>query len=244
MNKLEVISWNPFTGCKKVSPACKNCYAEVLALKLHKWGTAGYENKFKFTVHQDRLEKAAPLKRNKPTLYFINNMSDTFHEDANEQNIDKIFNIVEQAQWHNFYMLTKRSRRMKEYFKNRVVPQNLWLGVTVEDKEFGLARLKDLQAIETVNKHICCEPLLEDLEGIDLTGIRLVVGGGESGNSARRTDIVWVESLLNQCKDQNAHFYWKSWGSYDQDGVFRANGKSGCLINGNEYLSFPSKIMP
>lgn len=242
--KLEVTSWNPFTGCSKISPACKNCYAEELALKLHKWGTAGYENKFKFTVHQNRLEKAVPVKRKKPTLYFINNMSDTFHEDADDIHIDRIIGIVKKAHWHNYYMLTKRSSRMKRYFKNKAVPDNLWVGVTVEDKKNGLNRLKDLQAIETANKHICCEPLLEDLGDIDLRGISLVVGGGESGKKARRSDIRWVESLLNQCKIQNTHFYWKSWGSYCQDGVFRENGKNGCLINGKEYLSFPSKIIP
>lgn len=242
--KLEATSWNPFTGCTKISPACKNCYAEELALKLHKWGTAGYENKFQFTVHRDRLEKAVPLERKKPTLYFINNMSDTFHEDADEESIDQILNIVKKAHWHNFYMLTKRSERMKGYFKNKAVPDNLWIGVTVENKKDGFPRLKDLQTIETVNKHICCEPLLEDLEDIDLTGIRLVVGGGESGKNARRADIKWVESLLNQCRNQNTNFYWKSWGRYDQDGVFRGNGKSGYLINGKEYLSFPINIMP
>lgn len=242
--KLEVTSWNPFTGCTKISPACKNCYAEGLALKLHRWGTAGYENKFQFTVHQDRLKKAIPLKRKKPTLYFINNMSDTFHEDADEQSIDEIINIVKQAHWHNFYMLTKRSDRMREYFKNKTVPYNLWLGVTVEDKKYGLPRLKDLQKINSINKHICCEPLLEDLGNIDLAEIRLVVAGGESGKDARRADISWVESLRNQCEIQNVHFYWKSWGSYDQDGVFKRNGKSGCLINGKEYKSFPSNMMP
>lgn len=244
MNKLEATSWNPFTGCNKISPACKNCYAEGLALKLHKWGTAGYENKFRFTVHQDRLEKSIPLKRKKPTLYFINNMSDTFHEDVDEGSIDKIIDIVKQAHWHNFYALTKRSDRMRKYFENKAVPENLWIGVTVEDKNYGLPRLNDLQKINTPHKHICCEPLLEDLGDIDLAGISLVVAGGESGANARRSDIRWVESLLHQCRTQNTHFYWKSWGRYDQNGVFRGNGKAGCLINGKEYLSFPGNIMP
>jgi protein gp37 len=242
--KLEVTSWNPFTGCTKISPACKHCYAEGLALKLNKWGTAGYENTFQFTVHQDRLEKVGPVKRKKPTLYFINSMSDTFHEDADEQSIDAIMNIVKQAHWHNFYTLTKRSNRMREYFQDRTVPENLWLGVTVEDKKYGLPRLKNLQKVKAINKHICCEPLLEDLGIIDLAGISLVVAGGESGPNARRADLRWVESLRHQCEAQNAHFYWKSWGSYNQDGVFKGNGNSGCLINGKEHLSFPSHMMP
>ena len=124
--KLEVKSWNPFTGCTRISPACRNCYAEELALKLNRWGTAGYENKFQSTVHPDRLKKALPLKRKKPTLFFINNMSDTFHEDADEQSIDAILDIVRQAYWHNFYTLTKRSERLREYFRTRAVPENLW----------------------------------------------------------------------------------------------------------------------
>ncbi len=242
--KLEVTSWNPFTGCTKISPACEHCYAEELALKLNRWGTAGYENKFRFTTHQDRIDKAAPLKRKKPTLYFINNMSDTFHEDADDQSINAIIDIVKEAHWHNFYTLTKRSDRMREYFKNRIVPDNLWLGVTVENKKYGLPRLTDLQRIKALNKHICCEPLLEDLGGINLKGVRLVVGGGESGKEARKTDIGWVRSLQHQCELQGVHFYWKSWGRFRQDGKIYKNGKSGCLIDGKEYLSFPSDIMP
>lgn len=244
MKDLEAISWNPFTGCTKISPACTNCYAEKLAEKLNKWGTRGYENVFRFTVHKERLEKAMPLKRKKPALFFINNMSDTFHEEAGEESIDAIMRMVQEAYWHNFYVLTKRSKRMLEYFEKRPVPSNVWLGVTVENKKYGVPRIKDLQAIRTHNKHICCEPLLEDLDELDLTGISLVVGGGESGKNARRTDIRWVESLLKQCEKQNVHFYWKSWGSYNQDGVFKGNGKSGCLINGMVHKSFPDRIMP
>jgi protein gp37 len=113
-----------------------------------------------------------------------------------------------------------------------------------ENKKNGLPRLKDLQKINATNKHICYEPLREDLGNIDLTGVSLVVAGGESSKYTRRADITWVESLLNQCKIQNIHFYWKSWGSYAQEGVFKGNGKSGCLINGKEHKSFPSNIMP
>lgn len=242
--ELKVTSWNPFTGCRKISPACDNCYAEGLALKLNSWHTPGYENKFRFTVHQSRLDNAPPLKRKKPTLYFINNMSDTFYEGVDEQAIDQILSVITQCPQHNFYVLTKRSDRMRAYFSDKSVPDNLWLGVTVENRKHGLQRLKDLQAIVAKNKHICCEPLLEDLGDVDLTDISLVVGGGESGKNARKTDIKWVESLFRQCEKYNSHFYWKSWGAYDQDGVRRGNGKSGCLINGKEYKSFPSNIMP
>lgn len=243
-NKIITKAWNPFTGCTKISPACKNCYAEVMAEKLHRWGTAGYDNIFKFTIHQEKLDKAEPMHRKKPTLYFINNMSDTFHEDADEKSIDKIINIATMAFWHNFYFLTKRSKRMKEYFKGKDIPDNFWLGVTVEDKKHGLKRLKDLQAIKCKNKHICCEPLLEDLGDIDLSGINLVVAGGESGVNARACELSWVESLKTQCEKQDVHLYWKQWGTYGEDGIRRGKDKNGHLIQGKEYLSFPDNLMP
>jgi len=241
---LEAQTWNPFTGCTKVSPACTNCYAETMALKLQRWGTAGYDNGFRFAVHESRLEKAAPLKRKKPTLYFVNSMSDTFHEDADEQSIDAIMAIAGKAHWHNFYILTKRSERMRDYFADRTAPDNVWLGVTVEDREHGLPRLADLQRTNGEHKHICCEPLLEDLGDIDLTDVSLVVGGGESGPKARPAELPWVESLVQQCERQNVHLYWKQWGSYGPDGVYKGKANTGCLINGRSYLSFPEDLMP
>lgn len=242
--ELKSQSWNPFTGCTKISPACNNCYAEALSIKLNRWGTAGYENKFKFTVHNDRLDKAVPLKRKKPTFYFINSMSDTFHEEADSQSIDRIMEIVSAAHWHNFYVLTKRSDRMKEYFKDNPVPENLWIGVTVENRTHGFPRISDLQQIQGKNKHLCCEPLLEDLKDINLDGISIVIGGGESGSKARRTELKWVESLQSQCQAQSTHFFWKQWGSYGEDGVYRRKDKNGFLINGKVAQSLPENFMP
>ena len=244
MTEIKATSWNPFTGCRKISPACDNCYAEPLAQKLMKWGTAGYSNGFKFTEHFERILKAPALSRKKPTLYFINNMSDTFHELASEQALEQILDVVTKAHWHNFLMLTKRSKRMREFFETRIVPENLWLGVTVENRKHGLERIKDLQSLSAANKYLCCEPLLEDLGEFDLSGIRLVVGGGESGVNARKSDLSWVLSLKDQCERQKVHFYWKSWGMFDGDGVPRGNGKSGCLINGIEHKSIPEGLMP
>jgi protein gp37 len=242
--KIDVVTWNPFTGCTKISPGCKHCYAETMAHKLQKWGTAGYENGFTFTVQHDRIDKAEPLKRRKPTLYFINSMSDTFHEDADDHSVGRVMEIVERAHWHNFYILTKRSDRMRAWFDQWRAPDNLWMGVTVDDREYGLPRLEDLREANVKNKHICCEPLLEDLGELDLSGIRLVVGGGESGPKARRAQPEWVESLRDQCLAQNVHLYWKQWGSYGPDGVYRGRGRSGHLINGKSYLSFPDDLMP
>lgn len=242
--QLVAQTWNPFTGCTKISPGCSHCYAEVMAKKLQGWGTAGYDRGFAFTVHPDRLDKAPPLRRKKPALYFINSMSDTFHEDADERAIDAILDIVATAHWHNFYFLTKRSARMRAYFDTRQAPDNLWLGVTVEDREHGLKRLEDLRKTRCRHRHLCCEPLLEDLGSIDLTGIRLVVGGGESGAHARPADAAWVESLNEQCQNQNVDFYWKQWGTYDQEGRARGKRHSGAKVNGRLLQSFPPDLMP
>lgn len=245
IGKLVAKTWNPFTGCTKISPGCKNCYAEKFAIKLSKWGTSGYEKKFKFCVHKDRLKKAEPIHRKIPTLYFINSMSDTFHENAKDKDIDEIINITSQAPWHNFYILTKRSKRMKDYFKDKEIPENLWLGVTVENKKHGLPRLKDLQLIKCKNKHICCEPLLEDLGDIDLGDIQIVIAGGESGGRhVRRAEPSWVKSLQKQCKKQKVHFYWKQWGAYGEDGVYRGKNQTGYLIDGKVAQSFPKNLMP
>ncbi len=241
---MDVKTWNPFTGCTKISPGCKHCYAETMALKLKKWGTPGYDNGFDFAVHHDRLNKAPPLKRKKPTLYFINSMSDTFHEDAEEADIDRVIEIIENAKWHNFYLLTKRSDRMRAYFESKPAPENLWMGVTVDDREYGLPRLEDLRHTNCKNKHICCEPLLEDLGALDLSDIRLVVGGGESGPEARRAMPEWVMSLRDQCIAQNVHLYWKQWGTYGPNGVKSSRGKSGHVIDGKSYLSFPDDLVP
>jgi protein gp37 len=191
------------------------------------------------------MEKAVPLHRKKPTLYFINNMSDTFHENARDEDIEQLIRLIKQAHWHNFYFLTKRSQRMKAYFERRAPPDNLWLGVTVEDRKHGLPRLADLQETNGKHKHICCEPLLEDLGEVDLSQISLVVGGGESGGrNARQAELPWVESLLRECQRQSVHLYWKQWGAYGPDGVYRGKGKTGCLIHGKAYLSFPGNLMP
>lgn len=240
--KIDAKTWNPFTGCTKVSPGCKHCYAETIAAKLHKWGSAGYDKGFKFAVHPDRIEKAAPLKRKKPTFYFINSMSDIFHEDADDASIDQVMDIVRKAHWHVFYILTKRSQKMRAYFDRREAPDNLWAGVTVEDREYGLPRLEDLGKTRVRNKHICCEPLLGDLGELDLSGIRLVVGGGESGPEARRAMPEWVTSLRDQCLAQNVHLYWKQWGTYGPDGSRSSKSRTGHLIEGKSYLSIPDEL--
>lgn len=182
--------------------------------------------------HQARASGVSLSRR----LYWVG-------EGASDHSIDQIIEIVRQARWHNFYILTKRSERMRGYFERKAAPDNLWLGVTVEDRQHGLPRLADLQQTRAHHKHICCEPLLEDLGNIDLSHVALVVGGGESGSNARRTEVRWAESLVEQCQSQGVHLYWKQWGSYGPDGIHKGKSKTGCLINGKAYLSFPDELM-
>ncbi len=150
-------TWNPISGCDKVSPGCKHCYAEAMANRLKAMGTKGYENGFKLTLQPDKLEQ--PLLRKKPTKYFVNSMSDLFHEQVPFEYIERIFSVIEQCPHHIFQILTKRSKRMVEYFEIHHVPQNAWIGVTVEDKRHGVPRIDDLRKIPTVIRFLSVEPL-------------------------------------------------------------------------------------
>ena len=235
-------TWNPAVGCTKISSGCAHCYAEVMARRLKAMRVPGYENGFQVTILPHRLEE--PLNRTKPTVYFVNSMSDLFHEDIPDDYIRRVFDVIQRSPQHTFQVLTKRAERMATFFSDYKPPRNAWLGVTVEDKKHGLPRLMDLQQTNAINKHICCEPLLEDLGAIDLTQMKWVVGGGESGPNARPAKLSWVESLLHQCEIQNVHLYWKQWGTFASDGTTGGKSQTGCLINGKAYLSFPDDLMP
>ena len=169
-------TWNPTTGCTKVSPGCKNCYAEVMARRLHAMGAPGYENEFKLTVHENRLEQ--PLLRKKPTTYFVNSMSDLFHEAVSDKFLDRVFSIIETTPHHTYQILTKRAERLPEYFARRACPQNVWLGVSVEDKKYGVPRIDHLRKVDAHIRFLSVEPLLEDLGRINLSDIHWVIVGG------------------------------------------------------------------
>src|SRR5690606_8183137 len=139
-------TWNPTVGCTKVSPGCKHCYAEVMAKRLQAMGTPGYEDGFKLTLLPERLNE--PLKRKKPTIYFVNSMSDLFHKSVPDAFIEQVFDVIEKCPRHTFQILTKRAERMEKFFKNRDVPENAWMGVSVEDKKYGVARIRHLKKIK------------------------------------------------------------------------------------------------
>lgn len=234
-------TWNPTTGCVKVSPGCAHCYAEVMAKRLKAMGVKGYENGFALTLQAHRLDE--PLKRRQPTVYFVNSMSDLFHEEIPDIYIDEVFATIKQASQHTFQVLTKRAERMASYFATKVVPKNAWLGVTVEDREYGLPRIDYLRQIEAKVRFLSMEPLLEDVGAFDLSDIHWVIVGGESGAHARPMKTEWVTGIKQQCQEQNVAFFFKQWGGWGADGVKRAKKLNGRLLDGRTWDGAPKQAV-
>lgn len=232
-------TWNPVTGCTKISPGCKYCYAEVMAKRLKAMGAPGYENGFNtITLMYERLDQ--PLHRKKPTIYFVNSMSDLFHEAVPYDFIDRIFDTIRATPQHAYQILTKRAERMNEYFQTRQVPDNAWLGVSVEDKKYGIPRIGYLQAIKAKTRFLSIEPLLEDLGRFSLKGIHWVIVGGESGVKARPMEESWVLKLRDQCQRNEIDFFFKQWGSWGQDGVKRNKSANGRQLQGQVWDMIPA----
>jgi protein gp37 len=231
-------TWNPTVGCTKVSPGCKNCYAEGMATRLQAMKTNGYESGFELTILPQRL--ADPLKRKTPTTYFVNSMSDLFHEAVPFEYIDQVFNVIRQADWHTFQILTKRSQRMVEYFQGKTAPDNAWLGVSVEDVKYGVPRIDHLRQINAKIRFLSVEPLLEDIGDIDLTNIHWVIVGGESGPKARPMKPEWVDTIREQCENAEVAFFFKQWGGWGADGKKRAKKYNGRVLNGRTWDGMPA----
>lgn len=236
MSKIEWTgeTWNPITGCTKISEGCKNCYAEKIANRLQKMGTRGYENGFKLTVQgQDAFDK--PLKRKKPTMYFVCSMSDLFQDGVTVETIDRVMNVIEQCPQHTFQILTKRAEKMAIYFNEfyghgAEIPKNVWLGVTVENQEAANERIPYLLKINASVRFLSCEPLLEDIDlkisgdipmGINMAGhlisrkvVDWVIVGGESGHNARPMRPDWARSIRDQCSAAGVPFFFKQWGEW------------------------------
>jgi protein gp37 len=234
------MTWNPTVGCTKISPGCKNCYAEKMAERLMAMSTPGYENGFELTLLPNRLED--PLKRKKPTVYFVNSMSDLFHEDVPFAYIDSVFDVINRAHWHTFQILTKRADRFAQYFETRTAPANAWLGVSVEDQKYGIPRIDLLRTVNATVRFLSVEPLLEGLGDLNLADIHWVIVGGESGPKARPMKQEWVESIQLQCEEQGAAFFFKQWGGWGADGKRRAKKSNGRLINGRTYDEMPASL--
>lgn len=232
-------TWNPVTGCTKVSPGCKHCYAEAMSNRLMAMGAHGYENGFhNITLLPERLTQ--PLQRRKPTVYFVNSMSDLFHEDVPYHFIDQVLATIHSTPQHSYQILTKRAQRMQDYFATRPVPDNAWLGVSIEDNKYGLPRVAFLQAINAKVRFLSIEPLLEQLRDVSLDGISWVIVGGESGSKARMMDKQWVSLLRDRCLEQKIEFFFKQWGSWGQDGIKRTKGANGRLLDGRTWDMIPT----
>lgn len=242
MTKIEWTeeTWNPSKGCSKISLGCQNCYAEVMAHRLKAMGVYGYENGFQFSIVPERLND--PLKKKKPTKFFVNSMSDLFHEKMPINYLDQIFNVIRQTPHHIYQILTKRASNMVDYFDGKDIPQNVWVGVTVEDRINGFPRLDLLRNLNASIKFLSVEPLLEDLGGIDLHGIDWVIVGGESGPRARKMKEEWALNIKTQCDIQNVAFFFKQWGTWGVDGVKRSKKQNGRQLRGEIYDEFPSKL--
>jgi protein gp37 len=230
-------TWNPVTGCTKVSPGCTHCYAEVMAHRLQAMGAPGYGAGFALALHPGRL--LAPLARAKPTVYFVNSMSDLFHEGVPDAFLDEVFAVIEATPRHTYQILTKRAERLPAYFASRACPANAWLGVSVEDRAYGLPRIAHLRQVAAAVRFLSIEPLLEDLGAIDLAGIDWVIVGGESGAGARPMRAPWVEGIRRQAEAAGTAFFFKQWGAWGADGVRRSKKANGRVFGGRTWDAVP-----
>lgn len=231
-------TWNPITGCTKKSAGCAHCYAEVMTRRLKAMNLEKYKNGFELTLHEDELSQ--PLKWKGSHNIFVCSMSDIFHEDVPFEFVDKILYTITQTPQHRYQILTKRASRMSEYFMNRSIPSNIWLGVTVECTSTK-NRIDELRNLNASIKFLSCEPLLEDLGELDLNGIDWVIVGGESGPKARPMKQEWVLNIKEQVNKHNAAFFFKQWGTWGSDGVKRNKTENGKLLQGQVIQEMPIK---
>ena len=206
-------TWNPVTGCHKISAGCENCYAQRMAIRLQKMGNAKYANGFKLTLQDTCLSD--PLKWKKPMLIFVNSMSDLFHKNVPMEYIQKVFDVMNNCPQHVFQVLTKRAARLKSIAEKVTWTDNIWLGVTVEN-EACKERIEYLQGVPAKVKFISFEPLLDDVGALNLIGIDWAIIGGESGWKARPMQEEWVLNIKKQCEEQSTLFYFKQWGGVNK----------------------------
>ena len=228
-------TWNPVTGCTKITAGCDNCYAARFA---ERWrGIAGhpFENGFDLTLRPDRLSQ--PLRWKRSRMIFVNSMSDLFHKGVPPSFVDEVFDTMEASVWHVFQVLTKRSSRMRDYLRNRyrdrVAPEHIWVGVSVEDSR-GATRVEHLRATPAGVRFLSIEPLIGPIGQIDLSDIHWVIAGGESGPRARILNIEWVRQIRDECAKQNVSFFFKQWGGFRP----KSGGRD---LDGRQWNDFPMK---
>lgn len=222
-------TWNPVTGCTKISTGCKHCYAERMAGRLQAMNQANYINGFEVTLQPQMLE--LPLRWKKPQTIFVNSMSDLFHKDVPSSYVEQVFDVMHRAHWHCFQVLTKRSSRLAEMGSNLQWAPNIWMGVSVETKRYR-TRIDDLRNTNAHVKFLSLEPLLGPISDLDLTDIDWVIVGGESGPKARPMHEKWVTNLRNQCHRAHVPFFFKQWGGTNKK-------KAGRLLEGRTWDEVP-----
>ena len=223
-------TWNPITGCTKISPGCKNCYAERMAFRLQAMGQANYANGFELTLHEHMLER--PLQWKKPQLIFVNSMSDLFHKDVPLKYIHQVFDVMRRAHWHNFQVLTKRSQRLFDLSDEIDWPENVWMGVSVETQKHTY-RIDHLRQTGAKIKFLSLEPLLGPLKQLNLEGIDWAIVGGESGPRSRPIKKEWVIGIRDQCLSANVPFFFKQWGGTNRK-------KTGRSLDGRTWDQLPA----
>ena len=224
-------TWNPVTGCNEISPGCKNCYAKPLSNRLRAMGQKNYQNGFDVTTHQHML--LSPFEWRTPKKIFVNSMSDLFHKEVPDEFIEKVFDVMQHADHHNYQVLTKRSQRLAALASQMALTENIWMGVSVETEDY-LFRIDHLRETPAHIKFISFEPLLEPITDIDLTGIDWVIVGGESGPGARPILKEWVTGIRDKCLDFDVPFFFKQWG-----GVRKK--KTGRLLDGRTWNQMPDR---
>jgi protein gp37 len=225
-------TWNPVTGCTKISAGCKNCYAERLALRLQAMGNRRYKNGFRMTLHEDVVD--LPRSWRTPRTIFVNSMSDLFHKDIPLDFIQRVFATMRDCPQHTFQILTKRSDRVLAVASQIEWPRNVWMGVSVEDSRV-LSRIDDLRRVPAKIRFLSCEPLIGSLAGIDLTNIHWVIVGGESGPFARPMKIEWVREIFRACRKTDVPFFFKQWGGVRKH-------VTGRRLNGKTYDEMPQRV--
>jgi protein gp37 len=230
-------TWNPVSGCTKISPGCDRCYAERIAERFRGVRGHPFEHGFELTLRPHKLLE--PLSWRRPRRVFVNSMSDLFHKEIPLHFVDQVFETMELADWHVFQVLTKRSSLLRRYINQRYsarpAPAHIWLGVSIENRQ-ALVRLKHLRQANATIRFLSLEPLLEDLGRLDLSGISWAIAGGESGPSARPMNRDWVRRIRDQCRAADVAFFFKQWGGIRP----KAGGNS---LDGRKWLQYPASIL-
>ena len=227
-------TWNPVRGCTKISPGCKHCYAETFAERFR--GVPGHPYQLGFDLRTVPEKLNEPLLWSRPKMVFVNSMSDLFHDGVKTEYIARVARVMQAASWHTFQVLTKRAERLERLLNGELrfaaELENVWWGVSVENRKHGLPRIEYLRQIQCAVRFLSIEPLLEDIGEIDLTNIDWVIVGGESGPGARKMELEWVDSIHEQCRRSKVPFFFKQWGGVQK-------GKFGRMLNGKTYDAMP-----